>query len=163
MNLADLLQALVALLTVAGLVVTVVYNQRALRTARQATVVSAFLDLNERLQETLYALLERDKEILKQDDLDVLRPHQFRFFRLIDLIADIWEMRPMLEEHDPRLWRRTEARIVRLLAKRSVQTLWRKQVHKNAALFDASFAEFVEAAIRSSAAADGRGQVPSHR
>ncbi len=147
MSLADAIQTMVATLTVIGLLITVVYNQRSLRAARQDSVTSMYLGLNERLQETLYELLEVDKDILKSADLDKLRPYQFRFFQLFDIVADIWQMRPMLEEFDPRLWRRCDARIRPLLRKRAFRILWAKQLAKNAALFDREFVEFMTAAM----------------
>lgn len=147
MNFADLIQAIVALLTVAGLGVTVVYNQRALRVSRQESMTGAFLSLNERLQETLYGLLELDSNILKESDVQKLKAHQFRFFRLFDIFADMYQMKPMLEEFDPQLWARSEARIRQIARKQAVATLWHKQLGKNAEIFDDSFQRYMAEVI----------------
>lgn len=143
MNVADLIQTSVAFLTVAGLAVTVVYNQRSLRVARQESVTGAFLSLNERLQETLYELLERDNNVLKEQDLEKLKAHQFRFFRIFDIFADMYQMKPMLEEYDARLWARSEARIRQIARKRAVAALWQKQVGKNGEIFDEPFQRYM--------------------
>ncbi len=143
MEIGDAIQGVLALLTVIGLGVTVVYNQRSLRVSRQESVSSTFLQLNERLQNTLYELLERDSQILKQEDTEKLKQHQFMFFRIFDIFADMYQMRPILEEYDKKLWERSEARIRQLARKRAVQILWDKQIRKNPEIFDAGFQDYM--------------------
>lgn len=143
MSIGDLIQALVALLTMAGLLLTAWYSQKSLRASRQATVTTIFLSLSQRLQETLYDLIERDNNILKETDPERLRPHMSRFFTLFDIFSDLYQMRPILEEFDRGLWLRSEARIRQLMRKKAVQQLWAKQVRKNAEIFDPAFRHYM--------------------
>ena len=127
----------------AGLVMTAWYSQKSLRASRQATVTTIFLSLSQRLQETLYDLIERDNNILKETDPERLRPHLSRFFTMFDIFSDLYQMRPIIEEFDRGLWLRSEARIRQLLRKKAVQQLWAKQVRKNSEIFDPAFRQYM--------------------
>ena len=82
-----------AILMVGTLGVTVMYNQHSLKAARQDSVATTFLTFSSRLQETLYGVLERDSEILKEVDVQKLKPYQFQFYRMFDIFADQFQMR----------------------------------------------------------------------
>lgn len=158
MSIGDLIQALVALLTMAGLLLTAWYSQKSLRASRQATVTTIFLSLSQRLQETLYDLIERDNNILKETDPERLRPHSARFFTLFDIFSDLYQMKPVMEEFDRGLWQRAEARIRQLMRKQAVQQLWAKQVRKNPEIFDPAFRHYMARLIDEGPA---EGQNPS--
>lgn len=143
MSTGDLIQSLVALVTMAGLVVTSLYSHMALRASRQATVTTIFLSLSQRLQETLYDLIERDNNILKETNPERIKPHLSRFFTLLDIFSDLHQMRPIIEEFDPELWLRAEKRIRQLMRKNAVRYAWSKQAGKNAEIFHPDFLDFM--------------------
>jgi hypothetical protein len=139
----DMLQFLLAFLTVVGLLVTVYYSHKGLKVARQDMVTSVFLSLNQKLQATLYGILESDSQILQEHREEKLQPYKFGFYKMIDLIADIYQMKAIMIEGDKALWETSEAKLSKLLSKPAVQALITVQFRQNPELFSLAFMDYV--------------------
>jgi len=140
MSLGDLAQWL-------ALACTIVFTLGSIRATRQESVVNAYLTLNQKLQETLYTLLAEDNNALKKTDLGGFGKLKFHFFQIIDICADMFEMKRLLLQFDRKLWARSDARIQKLFKKPAVQVLWKSQLEKNPELFDTDFIDYVNAII----------------
>lgn len=133
--------------TAVSVYLTARQNAESARIARQDSAISTYLDLHERMQETLYVLLESDRDVLKEIDIEKLKVHRFRFFRLFDIFAHLHEVRHALNECDVSYWVRSEARIRRVMAKPAARVLWQRQISKNPTLFSSDFAAFMNESV----------------
>lgn len=126
-----------------ALICTIIFTYRSLRVARQDSVVNTYLTLNQKLQDTLYELLAEDNNALKRTEPSELGALKFRFLHIFDICADLYQMRIILVEFDESMWRRSDARIRKLLRKPAARMMWNRQLLKNSELFDEDFCEYV--------------------
>lgn len=122
---------------------TIFFTYRSLRVARQDSVLSTYLSLNQKLQDTLYQLLAEDNDVFKRVDPADLGSLKFRFLHMFDISADLFEMQHILREFDKALWQRSDARMRKVLAKPASRMMWSRQIQKNPELFDAKFVAYV--------------------
>ena len=142
MTTAETANLVFQVMQLAALIGTLYFAHQALMAARQQSVVAAWIDLDQQMQQIIYKLLDSDNNIFKASEEQINR-RKFEFFRLFDVCANIHHLSGQFDKFDPSLWTRSEARMLHVLRKPACQALLQKQIAKNQAIFNASFLDFL--------------------
>lgn len=147
MSSADILQWLAILVSCVALIFSTIYSHLMVRAARIESELNAYFKCSDTYHQLLFGFLAEDGDVLKYTGPDLDRKMKFKMYQIIELFAEIYDMRKYQKELGQEAWVRWEQRMKLLMNKPAFRYAWENQTKVHGRIFSERFLNFVESEV----------------